>query len=67
MGIHTRYGHMSALSVRKGQRVGYRQQIGVIGSSGRSTGLHVHYEVLVNKVPHDPIRFIEAGKHVFKG
>jgi murein DD-endopeptidase MepM/ murein hydrolase activator NlpD len=67
LGIHTRYGHMSALSVRKGQRVGYRQQIGVIGSSGRSTGLHVHYEVLVNKVPHDPIRFIEAGKHVFKG
>ena len=67
MGIRTRYGHMSAISVRSGQTVGYRQPIGVIGSSGRSTGLHVHYEVLVNGVAHDPVKFIEAGKHVFKG
>jgi murein DD-endopeptidase MepM/ murein hydrolase activator NlpD len=67
MGIRTRYGHMSSISVRKGQTVGYRQEIGVIGSSGRSTGLHLHYEVQVNDVPHDPMKFIEAGKHVFKG
>lgn len=67
MGIRTRYGHMSSISVRKGQTVGYRQEIGIIGSTGRSTGLHVHYEVQVNDVPHDPMKFIEAGKHVFKG
>lgn len=67
MGIHTRYGHMSAISVRKGETVGMHQKLGVIGSSGRSTGLHVHYEVLVRDKPHDPMRFIEAGKHVFKG
>lgn len=67
MGIRTRYGHMSSISVRKGQTIGYRQEIGIIGSSGRSTGLHVHYEVQVNDVPYDPMKFIEAGKHVFKG
>ena len=67
MGIRTRYGHMSATSVRKGQTVGYRQPIGVIGSSGRSTGQHLHYEVLVKDKPYDPMRFIEAGKDVFKG
>lgn len=67
MGIRTRYGHLSSTSVRKGQTVGYRQPIGVIGSSGRSTGLHLHYEVLVKDKPYDPMRFIEAGKDVFKG
>ena len=67
MGIRTRYGHLSSLSVRKGQRVDYRQSLGVIGSSGRSTGTHLHYEVLVNDTPHDPMKFIQAGKHVFKG
>ena len=67
MGIRTRYGHLSSTSVKKGQTVGYRQPIGVIGSSGRSTGLHLHYEVLVKDKPYDPTRFIEAGKDVFKG
>lgn len=67
LGIRTRYGHLSTVSVRKGQTVGYRQPIGVIGSTGRSTGLHLHYEVLVKDTPHDPMRFIEAGKDVFKG
>jgi murein DD-endopeptidase MepM/ murein hydrolase activator NlpD len=67
MGIHTRYGHMSVISVRKGETVGMHQKLGVIGSTGRSTGRHVHYEVLVRHKPHDPMKFIEAGKHVFKG
>ncbi len=67
MGIRTRYGHLSSTSMRKGQSVGYRQPIGVIGTTGRSTGVHLHYEVLVNDSPHDPMRFIQAGKHVFKG
>lgn len=67
MGIRTRYGHLSSISVRKGQSVNYRQPIGVIGTSGRSTGVHLHYEVLVNDKPYDPMRFIQAGKHVFKG
>lgn len=67
MGIRTRYGHLNATSVRKGQRVEYRQQVGVIGSTGRSTGLHLHYEILVNGKTYDPLKFIQAGQHVFKG
>jgi murein DD-endopeptidase MepM/ murein hydrolase activator NlpD len=67
MGVRTRYGHLNSFSVRKGQTVAYRQPIGVIGNSGRSTGIHLHYEVLVNDSPQDPMRFIQAGKHVFKG
>jgi murein DD-endopeptidase MepM/ murein hydrolase activator NlpD len=47
--------------------VEFRQQIGKLGSSGRSTGPHLHYEVQVNGKPYDPMNFMEAGKYVFKG
>lgn len=65
-GLHTRYGHLSRVSVHEGEWVGYRQKIGKVGSTGRSTGPHLHYEVLVNGWPRDPLTFIEAGKYIFK-
>ncbi len=67
LGIHTRYGHLKKILVKPGQIVGHREKIGLLGSSGRSTGPHVHYEVLVNGKPHDPLKFLKAGKNVFKG
>jgi murein DD-endopeptidase MepM/ murein hydrolase activator NlpD len=38
-----------------------------MGKSGRSTGIHVHYEILVNGKPRNPAKFMEAGKHVLEG
>jgi murein DD-endopeptidase MepM/ murein hydrolase activator NlpD len=63
-GIHTRYGHMSSILVRVGTRVSRGTPIGRLGSTGRSTGPHVHYEVWLADVVRDPRRFIEAGRHV---
>lgn len=67
LGIRTRYAHLKGISVKVGQSVDYRQEIGALGSSGRSTGPHTHYEVRVNGKPYDPMNFLEAGKYVFKG
>lgn len=67
LGIHTRYAHLKAITVKVGQKVEFRQEIGELGNSGRSTGPHLHYEVQVNGKPHDPMNFMEAGKYVFKG
>jgi murein DD-endopeptidase MepM/ murein hydrolase activator NlpD len=67
LGIRTRYAHLKSISVKVGQEVDYRHKIGTLGSSGRSTGPHVHYEVRVNGKPYDPMNFLEAGKYVFKG
>jgi murein DD-endopeptidase MepM/ murein hydrolase activator NlpD len=67
LGVHTRYGHLARIDVKVGDTVDYRQQIGLLGSSGRSTGPHVHYEVLVNGRPLDPMNFLKAGRYVFKG
>lgn len=66
-GIVTRYGHLRRINVKRGQKVTHRQIIGLLGSSGRSTGPHLHYEVLVNGKQVDPIKFVNAGKNVFKG
>lgn len=66
-GIVTRYGHMNRIDVKKGQKVSLRTPIGTVGSSGRSTGAHVHYEILVKGVAQDPMKFLKAGKNVFKG
>jgi murein DD-endopeptidase MepM/ murein hydrolase activator NlpD len=63
-GIVTRYAHLHRIMVALGQRVGMREQIGLLGSSGRSTGPHVHYEVQVNGVPQDPEKFLQAGNIV---
>jgi len=53
-GIHTRYAHLSAISVRAGDHVDRNTLVGALGSSGRSASPHLHYEVLFNGRPHDP-------------
>lgn len=63
-GIRTRYGHLSAITVRVGARVGKGGGLGRVGSTGRSTGPHVHYEVWYDNVVKNPNNFIEAGRHV---
>gem|GEM_PF-503956 len=65
-GIKSRYGHLRKILVKKGQRVSHRDKIALIGSSGRSTGPHLHYEILYGTIAMDPMRFIKAGKYVFK-
>ena len=57
---------MSKIYVKNGQRVKRGDTLGAVGSTGRSTGPHVHYEVLVDGKPHDPMNFLKAGIHVFK-
>ncbi len=65
-GIRTRYAHLKKILVKSGQSVANREKIGLVGSSGRSTGPHLHYEVRYNGVPLNPMKFLTAGKHVFK-
>ncbi len=57
-GFKTFYGHNHENKVRKGQRVKRGQVIGTVGSSGYSTGSHLHYEVLVNNSPVNPLKHI---------
>ena len=64
-GIQTAYGHMHKILVKKGQTVDFRTKIGLVGSTGRSTGSHLHYEVRVNGKNVDPSKFIKAGRNVF--
>jgi murein DD-endopeptidase MepM/ murein hydrolase activator NlpD len=64
LGIHTRYGHLSAILVRVGDSVAKGGPVGKLGSTGRSTGPHVHYEVFYDGVLRNPRNFIEAGRHV---
>jgi murein DD-endopeptidase MepM/ murein hydrolase activator NlpD len=57
----TRYGHASRLLVKKGDLVKRGQKVAEVGSTGRSTGPHLHFEVLVQGVPQDPQKFLSAG------
>jgi murein DD-endopeptidase MepM/ murein hydrolase activator NlpD len=60
-GVTTRYGHMSAILVHAGQIIPKGALIGRIGSTGRSTGPHLHYEVRLDGQAIDPMRYIHAG------
>jgi len=60
-GIVTRYAHLHRISVVLGEEISGGQQIGLLGSTGRSSGPHVHYEILVNGAPQDPERFLKLG------
>ncbi|MCM1324500.1 MAG: M23 family metallopeptidase [Acetobacter sp.] len=59
-GFKTKYGHMNAIYVKQGQMVEFGQTIGEVGSTGRSTGPHLHYEVLYDGVHLNPMVFIKA-------
>lgn len=63
-GFKTRYAHLARISVRPGQRVTLGQTLGGMGSTGRSTGVHLHYEVWVNGRAQNPARFLKAGDYV---
>lgn len=63
-GFKTRYGHMRDIQVSRGERVAIGQRIGSMGSTGRSTGTHLHYEVWFRGRAVDPINFLRAGRHV---
>jgi murein DD-endopeptidase MepM/ murein hydrolase activator NlpD len=60
-GVVTRFGHLARISVRPGQHVAAGDVVGLVGSTGRSTGAHLHYETRVDGEPVDPQRFLEAG------
>lgn len=63
-GIETRYGHLSAYSVSAGQRVVRGQVIGRMGSTGRSTGSHLHYEVRIDGRAVNPVPFMKSTDYV---
>jgi murein DD-endopeptidase MepM/ murein hydrolase activator NlpD len=63
-GYKTRYAHLQAYSVARGQRVGVGQRIGAMGSTGRSTGVHLHYEIWENGRVKNPSQFLRAGDYV---
>lgn len=65
-GLITRYAHMSAFRTKLGQKVAAGDVIGAIGSTGRSTGPHLHFEVRINGRAVNPRPFLEAAPHVLE-
>jgi murein DD-endopeptidase MepM/ murein hydrolase activator NlpD len=63
-GIITRYGHLSAIQISAGAHVTRGQQIGRVGSTGRSTGNHLHYEVRIDNSPVNPIPFMRSTDYL---
>lgn len=65
-GLVTRYAHLSSIGVRMGQQVEKGQRLGGMGSTGRSTGTHLHFEVRQNDRAMNPRPFLEANRDVLK-
>lgn len=63
-GFKTRYAHLRDIQVRTGERVAIGQRVGSMGSTGRSTATHLHYEVWFRGRAVDPVSFLRAGRHV---
>ncbi len=66
-GLATRYGHLSEINVRVGDHIKIGQVIGAVGSTGRSTGPHLHYETRIDGDPVDPQKFLRAGIRLSAG
>lgn len=65
-GLVTRYAHLSSIAVRIGQRIDKGERLGGMGSTGRSTGTHLHFEVRHNDRAMNPRPFLEANRDVLK-
>lgn len=65
-GFRSRYGHLKRIKVKKGQRVERGQVVGLMGSTGRSTGPHLHYEVWFADKPLNPLKIFKAEDDVLK-
>ena len=63
-GFETVYAHLSRANVKVGQHVSRGDRIADMGSTGRSTGSHLHYEIRIDQQPVNPIKFIEAARDV---
>jgi murein DD-endopeptidase MepM/ murein hydrolase activator NlpD len=66
-GLVTRYGHLSEIDVAVGDKIRIGQVVGKLGSTGRSTGPHLHYETRVNGEAVNPQKFLDAGDKLFGG
>ena len=66
-GLSTRYGHLSEIGVRVGDQIKIGQVIGAVGSTGRSTGPHLHYETRIDGEAVDPQKFLRAGVRLSAG
>lgn len=66
-GFKTRYGHLLTVEVKKGDEINMGDLVGKMGSTGRSTGPHLHYEVWFRGKTYNPVQFLRAGQHVHEG
>jgi murein DD-endopeptidase MepM/ murein hydrolase activator NlpD len=63
--IKTAYAHLKEPLVKVGQKISRKKEIGIQGSSGRATGQHLHYEIIVDNKTVDPMKFINIGRKVY--
>lgn len=64
-GFATRYAHLESISVRVGQVLNLGDQVGRMGSTGRSTGTHLHYEIWFRGRPINPLAFVQTGRQIY--